>query len=88
MNPWQRALAIGITLWASGMLLPLLPAHSSCKALYDERMRHARAPQITPEHAAAIRAWAETDGCEVCGNRGRISIFEVLYTHEGCVRIW
>lgn len=60
------------------LFLPVIPYHTECRAIYDERIRHSREPQVTPEWAAAIRNWAEIDGCGDCNRRGRVTLFYYL----------
>lgn len=62
------------------MLLPLLRCRS-CKGVYEERMRQAKAPGISAEHAALIRAWAESDDCSHC-RKGRVSLLDRLLGHD------
>jgi len=59
-------------------LLPILPAHPPCRALYEERMRYALEPQVGPEQAAAIRAWAKSDVCPKCNGSGYGSLFQYV----------
>lgn len=66
------------SLLALGTLMPVIPYHDQCRSLYEERIRHSREPQVTPEWAASIRSWAETDGCSTCNSTGRISLFFYL----------
>lgn len=58
--------------------VPVLPCSRGCRPIYEERLRHARQPQVTPEWAAAIRAYAVSDGCRDCRNSGRLTLFGYL----------
>jgi hypothetical protein len=75
-------LLAGFTVLAVGMGLPIVPYHSVCRQVYEDRMRYSREPQVTPEWAAAIRAWAVTDGCRICDRRGRVSLLQYLYLND------
>jgi hypothetical protein len=41
-------------------VFPAIPC-PPCRLAYEERMRFAALPGVAPEHAAAIRAFAESD---------------------------
>jgi hypothetical protein len=75
-------LIAGVAALAFGLGLPVIPCDSSCGNIYEERMSHARQPQVSREQAAAIRAWAVTDGCKICNNRGRMSLLYYLYLND------
>jgi hypothetical protein len=59
-------------------LLPILPAHPPCRAVYEERMRYAQEPQVSPEQAEAIRVWARSDVCPRCNGTGKGSVFQYI----------
>ena len=63
---------------ATLLLLPFVECGNCRSGVFEERMRLAQAPQITPEHAAAIRAFAESDECYRCRG-GRLSILQALW---------
>lgn len=64
--------AIGMTAF-----LPVLPCGFCRGSIFGARMRMAETPGITPEHAAAIRAFALADECNNC-RRGRITILKYV----------
>lgn len=72
---WPIIVVTGLCFLA---VAPLIPSHASCRDLYQERIRHSREPQVTPDWAAAIRAYAEKDGCRACGNTGLTSLLQNL----------
>jgi hypothetical protein len=68
-------LVLVAALSVSGILvvLPMVRC-PACKGAHGQRMGYLRLPGIAPDHAAAIRAWAESDRCELCDNRDRVSL--------------
>jgi hypothetical protein len=85
---WLIVLIVGSTLCLTALFAPVIPAHRECLNIYQERLYRAKDPMITPQQAAAVRAWAVENGCRYCGNSGRLSFLASLHDPESCVRFW
>jgi hypothetical protein len=79
---WHAVVLIAVTFTGILAYLPLVPCPSCRGTVFQERMRLARAPGITPSHAVAIQAFAEADMCRRC-ERGRLTTFRFLLESTG-----
>ena len=64
----------GVTAFGLLAYLPLVPCGSCRGAAYQERLRIASLPGVTPGKRAAVLSFAESDECGRC-RRGRKTIF-------------
>jgi len=78
-------LVIGVTFISLAFTLPIVPCPSCRGPIYKERMRQAE--NAVPEHAAAIREYANSDECRYC-RRGRKTFIAYLGNSGGCLSWW
>jgi hypothetical protein len=76
------------TVLVLGSALPIIRCPGCRGSVYQERLRHAQAAE-TPEHAAAIIAFAEDDECGKC-RRGRLTPigFFIIVANSGRCGPW
>jgi len=61
------------------LLFPLFPCPAwECRSAYTTRMAYARLPGLTPDQAASIRHYAESDTCPRCSRFRRVSLAGLL----------
>jgi hypothetical protein len=66
------------------LLFPLFPCRATdCGTAYRIRMAYSRLPGLTPEQAASIRRYADSDSCPRCTRFRRVSLAGLLLDSLG-----